>query len=440
MLKFRCAGVALFAFPFLASAAELTFYRNVLPVLENRCQECHRPGEIGPMALRTYKEVRPWAASMVEQVESRKMPPWDADPKFGHFANDRALSPAELKTLVGWAKSGAKEGDPKDAPKTHRQFVDGWNIPKPDVVLSMQKPFPIPAQGIVDYQYLIVPTGFTEDKWVQMSEIRPSDRSVVHHMVMWIREPGNKWLRGDATPGEPFGPKDGLQRGDTGGLGSEILGIYTPGMVPDVWKPGQARFIPAGSDIVFQMHYTPSGKATSDLTKLGLVFAKEPVKQRIISISASNSRFQIPPGDPNYEVASAFTFRNPGTIESFFPHMHVRGKDYQYRITYPDGKQEVLLNVPAYRFNWQLAYKPSTPLAIPAGSKIEAIAHFDNSANNPNNPDPKATVKFGEQTTEEMAVAFMDVAVDVSMTRRQFMTPSKPASSSPVATKPGGER
>lgn len=415
---------AIFAYVLLASplvsAADPTFYKDVLPVLENRCIECHRPGEIGTMPLQTYKQVRPWAASMKEQVETGKMPPWDADPKYGHFANDRSLTPAEKATLAAWAKSGAKEGDPKDAP-AHRQFVEGWNISKPDAVLSMPKPFPIPASGQVDYQYIVIPTGFKEDTWVQAAEIRPSDRSVVHHMVVWIREPGNKWLRNETTPGEPFGPPNGLERGDTGGLGSEILAIYTPGMVPDVWKPGQAKMIPAGSDIVFQMHYTPNGKATQDQTKIGLVLAKERPRQRIITLSGSNTRFEIPPGDPNYEVITTMQLRNAATIESFFPHMHLRGKDYTYRITYPDGKVETLLSVPHYRFNWQLAYKPAQPLLIPAGSKIEGIAHFDNSPNNPNNPDPKAKVRFGEQSWEEMAVAFLDVAVDVNTTRRDFM-------------------
>jgi hypothetical protein len=414
------------AFSALAAAPAPTFYKDVLPILQSRCQECHRPGELGPMALQTYQQARPYAASIKEQVLARKMPPWDADPHVGHFANDRSLSQPEIDTLAAWAATGAKEGRPADAPAP-RTFVSGWNIEKPDLEFKMAQPFHVPATGTVDYQYIVIPTQFKEDTWVRMAEVRPSARSVVHHAVVFVREPGNKWLRGEAEPNVPFSTPDGVKRGDIGGLGSDLLLTYTPGMVPEIWKPGQARLIPAGSDLVLQLHYTPNGKAVDDQTTIGLVFAKEPPKERVLSVFASNSNFAIPPGDANYEVVSRYTFRNPGVITALFPHMHLRGKDFEFRVIYPDGKTETLLRVPNYRFHWQLSYKLETPLAVPANTRVEGIAHFDNSPNNPWNPDPTATVHFGEQSSEEMLVGFIDVAIDASVSRSAFARPARPA-------------
>jgi hypothetical protein len=396
-----------------AAATQPTFYKDVQPILQTHCQECHRPGEIGPMALSNYKEVRPWAASIKEAVLLRKMPPWFADPHFGKFSNDRSLSAEQIDLIKTWADGGAPEGNPKDAPAPP-DFVQGWNIPTPDVVLQMAAPFPIPASGKVDYQYIVLPTKFTEDKWVQMAETRPTDHSVVHHMVIFIRAPESKWLR-EAQPGVPFVP---AERGDKnleniGGGGSDILTIYTPGMVPDAFKSNQGKLIKAGSDLVLQVHYTPNGKPTQDQTKIGLVFSKTEPTERIRSVASSNTSFVIPPEDPNYEVVGKVKFRNETKLISFFPHMHLRGKDFEFKATYPTGETSVLLRVPNYNFNWQLAYRPVEPLILPAGTQIECTAHFDNSPNNPANPDPKASVKFGEQSWEEMAIGFMDIAIPV---------------------------
>ena len=393
------------------AAAPPTFYKDIQPILQTHCQECHRLGEIGPMALSSYKEVRPWASSIKENVLLKKMPPWFADPHFGKFSNDRSLSAEQIELIRVWADSGAPEGNPKDAPMPPK-FVEGWNIPTPDVVLQMPQAFPIPATGKVDYQYIVLPTKFTEDKWVQMSETRPSDRSVVHHMVVFVRTPDSKWLR-EAQPGVPFVPAETGNLLNIGGGGNEILTVYTPGMVPDAWKPNQGKLIPAGSDLVLQVHYTPKGKPTEDQTKIGLVFSKEPPTERIRSIASNNSRFTIPPNDPNYEVVGKMQFRNETRIISFFPHMHLRGKDFEYKAFYPTGESSVLLKVPNYNFNWQLAYKPAEPVVLPPGTRIECTAHFDNSPNNPANPDPSATVKFGEQSWEEMSIGFLDIAVPI---------------------------
>jgi hypothetical protein len=404
-----------------SGASEPTFYKDVLPILQNRCQECHRPGEIGPMALLTYQQARPWAAAIKESVLLRKMPPWFADPHYGKFANDRSLRKDEIDTLVAWADKGARQGDAKEAPAS-RQFVEGWNIPKPDLVLQMAKPFPIPAKTEVDYQYVVLPTSFTEDKWVRMAETRPSNRSVVHHLVVFIRDPKSPWLRGEAQPGIPFVPPKGGKRNDIGGENNEILTVYTPGMVPDVLKPNQARLIKAGSDLVLQIHYTSKDKTTEDQTKVGLVFAKEPA-ERVMSMPLSNAKFVIPPGDSNFELVGRGRAMNPTKVVSFFPHMHLRGKDFEYRLVSATGEITTLLRVPKYDFNWQLAYKPAEDIAIPAGSHFEYTAHFDNSTNNPANPDAKAEVRFGEQSWEEMAVGFMDVTLDPRAEVRSLFVP-----------------
>jgi hypothetical protein len=410
-----------------AAAPEPTFYKDVLPLLQERCQECHRAGEIGRMPLLTYQQTRPWAAAIKASVVTRKMPPWFADPHFGKFANDRSLTQDQIDTLAAWADKGAKEGNPKDAPAP-RKFEEGWNIPKPDLILQIAEPFPIPAKGTVDYHYVVLPTKFDEDKWVRMAETRPTDSSVVHHMVIFVRDPQSKWLRGEAEPGVPFLPPKTAGRNDTGGGGNEILTVYSPGMVPDVLRPNQARLIKAGSDLVLQIHYTTNGKATQDQTRIGLVFAKEPPSERVMSVPVSNSRFTIPAGDPNYEIAARSRPLNGAKIVSFFPHMHLRGKDFEYRVVYATGETQTLLRVPKYDFNWQLAYKPAEDIAIPAGSHFECTAHFDNSPNNPNNPDPKAEVRFGEQSWEEMMIGFMDLAVDAKMDMRGlFMPPPRPA-------------
>ena len=411
-------------------AAELpkqqaTFYKDALPILQNRCQECHRSGEIAPMPFLTYEQVRPWAKSIKAAVLTRKMPPWFADPKYGHFWNDRSLSQAEMDTLTSWVDGGAREGNPKEAPAP-RQFVDGWNIPKPDAVIEMPHAIELPAKDELPYQYVVLPTGFTEDKWIQAVEIRPGNHAVVHHVVAFIREPGARWLRSEAEPGIPFVPPKFNERGqrrlDLGGAGNEMLAFYAPGQVPEIWRPGLGKKVKAGSDIVLQIHYTADGKPEKDQTRIGMVFAKEPPAERSLGLAAVNVLLRIPPGDPNYETHAFVTLPNGGTILSFFPHMHLRGKAFEFKATYPKGESETLLKVDKYDFNWQLSYKLAKPLTVPPGTRIECTAVFDNSPNNPRNPDPAAEVRFGEQSWEEMLVGYFDVQVPRDTTLRQFMT------------------
>jgi hypothetical protein len=413
------------AAPALMLAADTpTFNKDIQPILANRCQTCHRAGEIGPMPLMTYSDVRPWAKAIKQSVATRRMPPWFADPHYGKFANDRSMTAGEIAQVTAWVDAGAPEGAAEDK-RPPREFVEGWNIPQPDLVVGMEKAFAVPAGAKVDYQYIIIPLNLTEDKWVKMVESRPSDPSVVHHVVVFIRDAKSKWLR-DVPPQTPFAPSDNA-RAHVGGFGNEILHIYTPGNVPDVFAEGQAKLIPAGSDLVLQMHYTSTKKSTEDRTRVGMVWAKEPPKERIMTLAAGEEGFAIPPGADNYAVPGVFTMPNDGRLLSFFPHMHLRGKGFEMNVI-RDGQKETLLKLPRYDFNWQLTYKLEQPVDLKRGMKVEAIGYFDNSPNNPYNPDPKATVKWGEQSWEEMMYGFFDVAVDARYpSRREWFQRKLPA-------------
>ena len=441
----RSLSLCLFSAAVLSAATappQVTFYKQVLPVLQKNCQTCHRPGEAAPMSFLTYETARPWAKAIKTAALTRKMPPWYADPHYGKFSNDRSLSQAEIDTLVAWADNGAPAGNPKDAPKP-TEWVEGWRISKPDMVISMPVAFDVPASGTIDYQYIVIPTGFTEDKYIQLSEARPGNPALVHHIIAFIREPGNPWLK-DAKPGVPFVPRERqrqaqaqaqaqqggrppVQQADGGGFGGDFLAGYAPGTLPNIMKPGQAKLVKAGSDIVLQMHYTANGKAGSDISKIGIVFSHEKPTERIVTIAAVNGGFAIPPGDPNYQVDAKLTLQDDATLINMLPHMHFRGKDFEYRVTYPTGEKETLLSVPHYDFNWQLTYDLAQPKLLPKGTVIECTAHFDNSPNNKYNPDPTKEVRFGEQTWEEMMIGFFDVSVPLDKTAMDLMRPKRPA-------------
>ena len=389
------------------NSAGVTFNKEVLPILQKRCQDCHRPGEAVPMSLLTYQDARPWAKAIRQAVLTKKMPPWFADPHVGKFSNDRSLTQAEIDTLVAWIDGGVKEGDPKDAPAP-RQFVQGWNIGNPDVVLEMPTAFSVPATGQVEYQYIIIPTKLTEDKWIQATEVRPSNRAVMHHVIAFIREPGSKWMA-DAQPGVAFVPP----RGNRGAQLSAGLGSYVPGqVVAPEGAPRRATLLKAGSDIVFQLHYTPNGQATEDKTKIGIVFAKEAPATRLVGGNSAAMRFAIPPGDANYKIEGSSTLQYDCELISMMPHAHLRGKSFEYRVVRPDGSSETVLSVPHYNFNWQLTYYLEKPIHLPKGTKLEVTAFYDNSANNPFNPDPSKEVHWGEQTWEEMMMGYFNVAVN----------------------------
>jgi len=399
------------------SNSSVTYYKDVAPIVQNRCQECHRPGEVAPMSFMTYDQVRPWAKAMKTAVLTKKMPPWSADPHYGKFSNDRSLSQAEIDTLVAWTDGGAAAGNPKDAPKP-REYFEGWQIGKPDVVYELPTPIDVPASGIVDYTYVVIPMNFTEDKWVQFAEVRPDARSAVHHVLAFLRPPGNNFMK-DAEPGVPYIPRRPASAGGQRGQGNiqeqipgEMLVGYAPGLPPSQCKPGEAKLIKAGSDIVLQLHYTPNGRAVTDRTKFGLIFAKEPPQKRVMSMMAINYFIKIPAGDANYEAHSRATLQQDVELVSLLPHMHLRGKDFLYKAVYPSGETQVLLSVPKYDFSWQIQYALDKELLLPKGTRIECTAHYDNSPNNPANPDPTKEVRWGDQTFEEMMVGFFDVSFD----------------------------
>jgi len=392
-----------------------TFTRDVAPILEKNCQVCHRPGEAGPFSMLTYEETRPWAAAIRQAVKTRKMPPWFADAHYGKFSNATALTQEEIDTIAAWVEAGAPKGDPKDMPPP-ANFLEGWQIGKPDLVFELPRPFEVPASGVIDYQHVIVPTGFTKDTWLQAAEVRPTDRAVVHHIIAFIREPKSNWFKGQKA-GEFFiAPQvKTKEEPDTSALPSDFLVGYAPGQPAEILRPGQAKLIKAGSDIIFQIHYTPNGKPISDRTKLGLVLAKEPPRERVLTLSATNGTFKIPPGDPNYRVDATFEVRTPVKLSGLHPHMHGRGKDFLYRVVYPNGESRVLLSVPHYNWHWQNWYNLEEPVLLPKGAKIECTAHFDNSPNNPDNADPTKEVAWGEQSWDEMMVGFFNLVFDAKL-------------------------
>lgn len=413
-------------FSVVASGAtgSVTFSKDVAPILQKNCQGCHRPGEAAPMSLRTYQEARPWARAMKQAVLAKKMPPWFADAQYGHFRNDRSLPQKDIDTLVSWVDAGAPEGDPKDLPQP-LAFVDGWNIGQPDMVLEMPEPFQVPASGTIEYQYVVLPYKFTEDRWVQMAEVRPGNRAMVHHVIAYIRDGSSKWMR-DKKPGELFVPEADAN-GNRPSLNGDLLSGFAPGLPPSVLEPGQGRLIRAGSDIVLQLHYTANGHAGEDRTKVGVIFCKQAPHERVMTLAASNSKFTIPPGDPNYQVDASFELGHDAKLSALLPHMHLRGKDFQYRLVYPSGETETILRVPHYDFGWQLWYQPVSDIVLPKGTQIAATAHFDNSVNNPHNPDSTKAVKWGDQSWEEMMIGFFDVTFPADLDPKQLFPEKKKA-------------
>jgi hypothetical protein len=421
--------------------SKLTYTKDIAPLFAKNCENCHRPGEGTPFSMTNYNAVKPWATSIKRAVAAQRMPPWFEDGTTKKFENYRGLAKTDIDKIVQWVDAGAPMGEPKDLPKP-REFVQGWSIPKPDLALKLPKPFAIPAKGLLEYQYVILPTGLTKDTWVQYIEAAPTDRSVVHHIVAYVRTPGSSYFKNmpyntffTAKEASKFPDKHPDMVPDMGkeqdkeaaSVPSDWLVGYAPGQTPDMYKNGQAKLVPAGSDIVLELHYMPNGKAaTTDQASLGMVFAKGPVTQRAMTLSANNDKFKIPPHDPNYKVDASYTMPEDMVLVGMHPHMHLRGKSAQYRIVFPDGTRDTLLNVPNFTWRWQLWYDLAEPIKMPKGTKIECTEHFDNSKGNPDNPDPTATIGWGEQTTDEMMVCMFNVVFDAKFTTKQILRPEKP--------------
>jgi hypothetical protein len=424
-----------------------TFTADVAPIMYAKCVSCHRPGEVAPMSLITFKDVRPWAGSIREKVASRVMPPWHADRQYGTFRNEQSLSPAEIDTIVKWVNAGAPEGDPSRLPSLPK-FADGWQIGVPDMVFEMPAPYQVPASGEIAYQYFEVPTNFTEDRWMQAGEVRAGDRAHVHHIIVYVKEPApirrpnvltNRAIASAAAPaGAPAAdsttanataaraaavaaaaqrlaaqrPAAAAGAAPVTRGGDQMLVNWALGEDAPVFQAGMAKRIPKGSSLVFQVHYTTNGKPGVDQSRVGLIFAKEPPKREVRTGMIMNAQFAIPPGAASHPVEAEATFSEDVNVYSMHPHMHLRGKDMTYTATYPDGRTEIVLRVPKFDFGWQTEYWLAKPLALPKGSKLHVAAHYDNSAANRYNPDPAATVRWGDQTWEEMMIGFITYTVE----------------------------
>jgi hypothetical protein len=437
-----CIAILLLAIPVSICASKtnstpVTFTKDVAPILYRNCVACHHANDIAPMSLTTYKEVRPWASAIRQAVVQRAMPPWHADPSVGEYRNDPRLKSSEIETIEAWVKSGAPEGDPGDLPPVP-SFETGWHI-KPDLILSIPETT-VGAGNQDDYEYIYVPTHFTEDKWIQAAEVVPGDRRVVHHATVSVIEaakvPGLERSHGSEENGvdqfhfrtgkvlhlRPDAPvlDDGCSAPEGGGFPGKPSGginivpsIYLPGHLAETRPPGYALRIPAGSYLQFQVHYSNRlAQEVKDRTSIGLVFAKEPVEHEVAQYEIWNSLFRIPPGEANHRVTSCFVLPKDVMAVAYTAHMHFRGKSMRTEALYPDGRRELLFSVPKYDFRWQETYFLKHQFVLPKGTKLITTAYFDNSPNNPLNPDPTQTVRWGEPSNEEMMgfwLAYADV-------------------------------
>lgn len=445
-------AVALFAACFFAmteSSADtkkaVTFSKDVAPIFFKNCAECHRPNDIAPMSLITFKESRPWARSIKEKVVNREMPPWSPDPKYGDFSNDHRLAQKDIDTIVAWVDQGAKEGNPKDLPQQPAFIKDGWQIGKPDAVFSMAEEWSVVPGAPDNYINFFIPTNFKEDRWIQAAEVRPGNRKVVHHVIAFMMTAEQAAKRQQTANGQRSANPNsvmyldgtlrrtkmdaavtdnsceqaaGNRRAGSGGEegnGALLVG-FAPGMGPSVFTPGIAKKVPAGAVLMFQMHYSAFrgslDKAEKDRTSVGVIFAKEPPEKTVVTFGVANTMFKIPAGADNHEVVACQTAPRDLDVISYMPHMHLRGKDMKYEVIYPDGRRETLLWVPKFNFNWQLQYYLKKPVMVPKGSKLIVTAHFDNSEKNKYNPDAKKDVRWGDPTYDEMMIGWMDFVLD----------------------------
>jgi hypothetical protein len=364
----------------------VTYGKEVSRILQNRCQSCHRSGQTAPFMLMNYEDAAKHGRMIREVTRQRRMPPWQADPHFGQFVNNRRLTDKEVETLTAWVDAGMPRGDDKELPAPV-DWPQGWKH-KPDLVFSMPEEFQVPADGTLDYQHYKVPTNFTEDRWVQTAEGKPGSPGVVHHIVIYILPEGQQ---------QPFAP-DGTM---------SVLVGWAPGDMGLECPPGTALRVPKGSTLIFEMHYTPNGKATKDRSSVGITFAPKPPERELFINFFANEAIALPAYEPHYRAEASLKLRADARILSFAPHMHWRGKDYFYEVIYPDGRRETLLSVPRWDFNWQNTYRLEKPLALPKGARLHAVAHWDNSRNNPLNPAPDKRVYWGLQTWDEMMVGWV---------------------------------
>jgi hypothetical protein len=424
-----------------AGAGTPTFTKDIAPIFYERCVQCHRPGSIAPMSLLEYKSARPWAISIREAVLSRKMPPWFADPQFGHFANDTRLNPRQMETIKAWVDSGAVEGEPKDLPKPP-EFTEGWSLGRPDIVVDIGEDFAV-KPGADDYEHFIVPMNLKQGVWIRGAELRPGNRRVVHHAHVnpvlrendagpatiqamnsidpYLEHDGNLTrIRMDAPVLNDACAPDAPPLPYIHGFQEGALASYLPGRQADVFADGSAKWIPPGTSLEFSIHYARVREPQTDRTSVGLYLAPGPPERVLHRMDLRNFFFLIPPGAANHAVKRCYTFEQDRLVLSITPHMHFRGKDVQYEVTHPNGTHEVLLSVPHYNFDWQLVYRFADPILIEKGSVLMLTAHFDNSPNNPANPNPAKAIRWGDKSEEEMFSNYIEY-LDPEKTRNSLV-------------------
>jgi peroxiredoxin len=397
-----------------ATGPAVTFCKDVAPLVQKHCQTCHRPGEAGPFPLMNYADAAAWAEAIKEAITDLRMPPWHADSAHGKWANDRRLPDTDKATFLAWIEQGCPEGNAADLPPA-REFVTGWGIGQPDEIITMNKELEVPARaprGGLPYRYIIAGKPFSEDRWVWASEVRPGNRAVVHHINVYAMRPGAATLPDSDELSERLGKKLFEDPSPEKMKAIPELASYTPGDQLFELPPGMARFCPKGTRLIFELHYVPNGKATTDRSTIGLKYLKEKPAHEVFEGLALNWAFLIPPNAANFKVKSTFKFDHDSVILSMTPHMHLRGKSFEFRLIEPDGKSEVMLSVPKYDFGWQENYVLAEPRKVAKGSRIECTAIYDNSAANPNNPNPKSFVIWGDQSTDEMMMGYFDYYVE----------------------------
>ena len=400
-----------------------TYHREVAPILQRHCQECHRPGQVAPWSLTTYKDARKMAPFIANVTRDREMPPWHASTtEGGPFRDARVLTDAEIATLADWAKTGAPEGDPKEGPPP-RTFDSDWPLGTPDLVLKPSEPFTLDGDGRDEFRVFVIPSGLAEGKWISAVDFRPGNPAVVHHILAAIDTTGRARSMDKAAPGPGYKTFAGFGTQPNGVpfLPSGGLSGWAPGKAPRPLPDGVGRYLPAGADVLLQVHYHKSGREEKDATSIALYFAKAPVDKLIRGAAVfpprpgpfQRPKLSIPAGDPNYEITGTFTIPYDAHINAVVPHMHWLGKDFTLTAERPDGSRATLIQVDRWDFNWQDTYDFVAPVALPKGTTIRMRAHFDNSADNPANPsDPPVAVTWGEQTTNEMCIGFLQLTRD----------------------------
>jgi len=371
--------------------SSITFSRDVAPILQKRCEECHRHGGMAPMPLVTYEEARPWARSIKEKTVKREMPPFHAAGQAGRYVNDPRLTDAEIATIAKWVDAGASRGNPKDMPAP-RVWKDDWVNGEPDLIVKVQHPYTLKPSAKDQYVFFFFDYVFPEDTWIKGVATRPGNARAVHHANTHVVPPGVK------------APPEGYVAGDFDptARGTIMLSGWAPGVDTVILPEGTSVRIPKGMRLGIQVHYAPSDQERVDQTSVGIYFADGVVRKNLRVLFGDRKDVEIPAGESNYSLVAKKTFDSDGLIRFFHVHMHLRGKSYAMRFTYPDGRVEMVLEVPRYDFNWQRVYTLVEPMRVPKGTAVEFIGTYDNSAANKFNPDPTKVVHWGEKTTDEM--------------------------------------